>query len=313
VVTIISTRAHFNAALNDWPLSHQNARNNSILQSPLNMTTSTLTAATANPASSVAGQSVALTATVKATLPGAAVPGGTVNFMDGSAVVGACQLTAGTCSANATTFTQGTHTLTAAYLGDAHSTISFSTPFSEAVGAADFSLSASAAQTVDAGASANYTITATPNPVPYDFPVQNLSCTGLPRGTQCSFSPISVTPGNAAGTIALRITTTSRTVLVMAPPIYFRHLTPTLRLLALAFLFAWLVVLRPVRRPKHSWAALTVLVVCGLLASCGGGSSPGGGTKTNPNGTPAGNLTITVSATTNTAATRSTTINLNVN
>jgi subtilisin family serine protease len=313
VLTIINTGASFNPALNDWPLSHQNARNNSILQSSLNSTTSTLTAATANPTSSVTGQSIALTVTVKATLVGAAIPGGAVNFLEGGTIVGSCVLAGATCSANVTTFSAGTHTLTAAYLGDAHSTISFSLPFVEAVGVADFSLSASAAQTVNAGAAASYTITVSPNPAPYNFAVQNLTCTGLPKGTQCSFNPISVTPGGTATTIALTLTTTSRILVTSVPLSSFRDFWPGFGFLVLVAAFAVLICIHPTRQPKHAWGPVAFLVLCAYLASCGGGGSSGGGTQPNPNGTPAGNYTITITANNNEGAVRTTTVNLNVN
>ena len=309
VVTIISTGAPFHATLNDWPLSHQNARNNSILQSPLNVTTSTLLSANASPTSSVAGQSVAMMATVKATLVGAAVPSGTVNFVEASSVVGSCTMSGGTCSANVTTLAQGSHTLLASYLGDAHSTISFSTPFTVNVGVADFSLSANGPQTVNAGASASYTITVTPNPVPYNFQVQNLSCTGLPTGAHCSFNPTSLTPGGSAGTVTLTVTTTSRTLAGFAAPTYY--VWPGLRFfVALAFALAVLVFVAKTRQPRRVLLAGAALVVCVLLASCGGGSS---GPRINPNGTPAGNYAIMVSASTNGGATHTTTVTLNVN
>jgi len=136
VVTLINTGANFNAALNDWPLSHQNARNTSILQSAASSTTSTLTAAVPSPSTSVVGQSVTLAATVRSTLNGAVVPAGSINFLEGNSLVGSCTLAAGTCSLSVTTLALGIHSFVAEYLGDSHSTISFSVPFSEVVNAA---------------------------------------------------------------------------------------------------------------------------------------------------------------------------------
>jgi large repetitive protein len=87
-------------------------------------TTTTLTAS-ANPV--IAGNSVTLTATVTAT-SGSVVPTGTVDFMNGTTLLGTGTLNAKGVATYAATLAVGTYSLTAVYKGDANDTGSTSTP-----------------------------------------------------------------------------------------------------------------------------------------------------------------------------------------
>jgi hypothetical protein len=89
------------------------------------VTTTTLISSS-NP--STVGASVTLTATVS---PSTAT--GTVQFFDGATVLGASALAAGSASFGATSLTQGTHTITAVYSGDANNTTSTSAAASQVV------------------------------------------------------------------------------------------------------------------------------------------------------------------------------------
>jgi subtilisin family serine protease len=75
----------------------------------------------------------------------------------------------------------------------------------------DFSLSSSPTSiTVNSGSSAAYTVTVSPLGGSFSSSV-GLSCSsGLPKGTTCSFSPSSVTPGSTSATSHLTISTTKR-------------------------------------------------------------------------------------------------------
>jgi hypothetical protein len=74
----------------------------------------------------------------------------------------------------------------------------------------DFTIAASPAKvTLNAGHSAHYTVTLTPVGGAFNAPV-SLSCSGAPRGADCSLSVVSVTPGGAPVTAVLTVTTTSR-------------------------------------------------------------------------------------------------------
>lgn len=73
----------------------------------------------------------------------------------------------------------------------------------------DMTVSAGAIS-VARGQSASVTITVSPKVLPFNDPV-SLSCSGLPQGASCAFSPQAVTPGNDKGAATLTISTASMT------------------------------------------------------------------------------------------------------
>jgi len=90
----------------------------------------TTTAVTGNPASSTAGQSVTLSATVTG-----ASPTGNVTFMDGAVTLGTATLNgSGVATLNATFMTYGSHGITASYAGDAGNSASTSATYWQWVG-----------------------------------------------------------------------------------------------------------------------------------------------------------------------------------
>jgi hypothetical protein len=108
----------------------------------------TATSLTASPNSVVAGQTLTLTANAKGT--GSTAPGGTVNFMNGSTLLGSATLnSSGVATLTLTTLAGGTYSLTAQYAGNSN-----------------FLSSTSAAVSVTVNAQATTTsLIATPNPV----------------------------------------------------------------------------------------------------------------------------------------------------
>ena len=64
------------------------------------------------------GQSVSLTATLSASVPGSGQPSGTVAFKDGSTTIGRSQIVSGKALFATTHLAAGTHTITASYGGD---------------------------------------------------------------------------------------------------------------------------------------------------------------------------------------------------
>ncbi len=124
---------------------------------------------------------VTFTATVNAS---AAMPSGTVTFMDGSTTLGTATLSNGTAALSLSTLAAGTHNITAAYGGDANYLTASSSALSEVV--LDFALSpasaAGASQTVASGGAAGYQLVITPTSGT-TFPVAAvLSVSGLPQG-----------------------------------------------------------------------------------------------------------------------------------
>ena len=80
--------------------------------------------------------------------------------------------------------------------------------FSRCVAPPDFSIAVSPTSvTVTRGEVATYTVTITPEGPSFDNPVL-LSCSDLPAGASCAFSPGTVTPGASAVTSTLTVSTT---------------------------------------------------------------------------------------------------------
>ena len=95
-------------------------------------TTSTTLVSSANP--SVQGQSVTFTATIGGVAPGAGTPTGTVTFMDSSTTLATGSLSStGTASFTTSTLAVGSHSITAAYVGDGNFTTSTSTVLDQVV------------------------------------------------------------------------------------------------------------------------------------------------------------------------------------
>lgn len=219
---------------------------------------------------------------------------------------------------------QGTYKVSAEYAGDP-TLLPSTTSTTLTVGnpAGDFSMQDSpATATVTAGQSAVYTLTVSPSGG-FSLPT-SFSCSGLPPGVSCAFSPSTVTPANNVPlNVTLTVTTTAAAATTPLGSLPF--IGPTLAVLLIGL--GVLVVLsgsQKNRRAKLVYAA-TALGLIVLIASCGGGSGSPGPTPTPtpvpsatptptptpspsptptpvPSGTPAGTYLITVTAT-STAAT----------
>ncbi|MGA2630073.1 MAG: SBBP repeat-containing protein, partial [Terriglobia bacterium] len=183
----------------------------------------------------------------------------------------------------------------------------------------DYALSATPGlNTIASGSPANYTIVVTPS-----FGLNqrvDLSCSNLPIGATCTFDNASVTPNGSPVNAALTINTIKnvaslppqRWPLGGAPP-------PWALGIAMLGLLGSLLLLRRRTRPdatSASWnpmrarlvaLAVSLLVLALLLGACRPANTTTGGTLT-------GNYTITITGTlhSNTAVTRTTTLNLSV-
>ena len=94
---------------------------------------STTTSVASAPNPSLAGQSVAITATVAAVAPGAGIATGSVQFFDGVTLLGSASLSGGTATLNTSALSVGTHGLSAVYAGNASFTTSTSSSYSHVV------------------------------------------------------------------------------------------------------------------------------------------------------------------------------------
>jgi hypothetical protein len=138
----------------------------------------------------------------------------------------------------------------------------------------------------------------------------SLSCTGLPAGAACAFSPATVSVSGSAATSALTITTTGSTAMA-TPNGFFNPLAPVGTILAALSLP--LIIRRRGALGSSASNCLLVLVLAGsaLLTACGGdhgngagsggsgsgGSGTGGSGTGGTPGTPAGTYSVTITAT----------------
>jgi len=154
----------------------------------------------------------------------------------------------------------------------------------------DFTIGAltPATQTITAGQSASYNFSVLPVGASFTNAV-NLSCSGGPVVSLCTFTPNPVTPGGNSAAVVLQITTTSNSA----------SLAPRAPVSAVLLYSSWLALpaLALLARRRRSKLAplslLGLLLLALLLPSCGGGGSNGGGGGTGQ-GTQPGTYTIAV-------------------
>jgi archaellum component FlaF (FlaF/FlaG flagellin family) len=162
---------------------------------------------------------------------------------------------------------------------------------------ADFAVSvAPTSATVIAGNSVAYTLTVTPSS---GFNARvTLGCGNTPRGASCSVSPSVVTPnGTDPASATVTVTTAARSLLQprWGPNLNLpRLITPVMPTWFLWLLLLALCATQAMARRRR--VLLRLVLVAGLVllwVACGGGGSQ----IDVPNGTPAGNYTLTLSGT----------------
>jgi len=283
---------------------------------------STTTAVTAAPDPARTGQAVTFTAIVSKDAGSIGTPTGLVTFRDGSSALGTGTLNAlGVATFAISSLALGSHSISAAYGGDANFAPSTSAALSFSVtGPPDFELATSPGQT-------SRTVNAGPADATYPVAVValngftgvvNLTCS-LPAaatGTNCTVNPASVvTSGNATVTV-----TTSATVTTAArsrlPPGGLRWRfgpgpgTVPIGLLAVLGLSLGALYARPRRQRSALVATQAVSILLLVVQSAGCGS-----TASNPPSTrrtPAGTYTVTVTGTSG-SSTRTANLTLIVN
>jgi len=181
---------------------------------------------------------------------------------------------------------------------------STSAALAETINTASFTLSIpSASATVQAGQSATFPITVSPEgnlSTPVSF-----ACSGLPSKSICTFAPSTVTPGTTATKDTLTISTTAPTTATLWPLDPSGHPNwPLFAALALLPALALLATRKrnpPARRKlRHlAWSGALALALAMTLSACGGGggSSSSGSTTQTIAGTPAGSYQVTVTGT----------------
>ena len=167
--------------------------------------------------------------------------------------------------------------------------ISYSPACGAATGSSTLSFSASPpAATIPAGKSGNFTVTAKPQSGSFNHAI-TLSCSGLPSGLSCAFSPVTITPGAAAGTSTLTISSVAVTGMDLPQrskwnPIYAGWL--------LSFGIAGFAFIGNMNRGRSARVlTLLALMVLGMITvSCGGGTA---GAKTAATAAPS-NYSVTI-------------------
>ena len=227
----------------------------------VNKTATTVTVASSrNPVP--LGSSVAFTATVSA---GAT---GTVQFLDGTTVLGAGTVSSGTASFSTATLSVGTHSITAVYSGDATYNGATSSAVSQVVQTVGppptFTVaSTTGPQLIPPGASASYSITVTPVNGAFNN-VVTLTATNLPPGSSYTFAPTALTPGSAGATSTF-------TVSVPKQSAALRRVSKTPFVLAVLLLPLALLRRTRARPPRLLLWLLLGLTSFGAISGCGAG------------------------------------------
>jgi hypothetical protein len=145
-------------------------------------------------------------------------------------------------------------------------------------------------QTVTAGSSATYDLMMT-GKYGYSGTV-TFSCTGLPTGAACSFSPASIMAnGNASIATTLTITTTAASASQIAPFTPNSMSIPPMFLGSILSLGLFGIMLASSKRQRARFVPVfAMLILMSLLVGCSGVSSHGSTTS----GTPAGTYTVGV-------------------
>jgi hypothetical protein len=140
---------------------------------------------------------------------GSNVPTGTVTFLDGTASLGTAQLNAsGGATSNLASLPLGTHSISASYGGDANDSPSTSAVLTVSVSNPEYAMVVSATSVnLAPGQPSSLTVTLIPENG-FNQPI-DLTCSGLPQGTTCSFNPATVTPngGPVMSTVTMMIPT----------------------------------------------------------------------------------------------------------
>ncbi len=253
----------------------------------------------------LAGTSVTLTAAVTGDTANAA-PSGTVTFTDTNAAtpvtVGTATVTAGVASLKVTTLTAGRHNIIATYAGDTNFTGSVSAV--TIVRVADFTLAATpASTTVVAGQTSGAVALA--YAIDYNIaayggnPAVTFACSGLPAGATCNFTNTTVTPTVGSTVTAADTLTISTTGPTLTKASLDHPETPAHRGLGIALAGVLMIGLPLAFRRRRLLPAgfgLVALLFACCLSGCGNGG-PNGNFNVASGGTPAGNSTVTVTAT----------------
>jgi hypothetical protein len=245
------------------------------------------------PTGALPNSSVVLQAIVLPT--GAIDPTGTVQFFNGKTALGIpVQVKSLIATLTTTQLTNGSHSITGVYSGDANFVGSTSGAATIVVGNPDFLISVNPGNVIISGSAPGSTnVLLTPGPGLGFFGPISLSCSGLPMGSSCTFLPAQPTlDGFTPLTVALSITKPPQlsSAIRMAFHSEAQRLAGSLggATLACAFLLAW-------PRKKRAWPLSAILVLAGSLSAVSG-CSGNPNASTTPGGASTSSFVVTVTA-----------------
>jgi parallel beta-helix repeat protein len=153
------------------------------------------------------GQSVTFTVDVQSPASSQAVTGGAV-FYDGTNDLGVANVNNGTASLTTISLEAGTHSVTAEFIQNQTYSTSTSNAITVMV-ASDFGISATpVSQSISPGQAAKFTVTVASNSG-FNQPVA-LTCSGLPTGASCDFSPATIQNGAGSSQLVIQLANTSQ-------------------------------------------------------------------------------------------------------
>lgn len=220
------------------------------------------------------GGSVTLSATVKSATTG--TPTGTVSFYDGTTLLNTVNLSNGTVSYSTTGLSAGlVHSITATYNGDLNFDSSKSSSLLVTVVPLSFTLAANPGSlSGTAGTSFSYQITIAPTFGSYPGIVR-FTATGVPSGSNVSFSPAFLEPDAGAQVITMNVSTATSTTAANRPMRTGGGLVPAV----LALLLLPVAGARKIRREGRRLNGLLCLLLLALSGIAAATTLTGCGSK----------------------------------
>jgi len=204
--------------------------------------------------------------TITASVPSpASTPSGTITFYDGAAQLGTSALNDGLATFTTSSLAMGTHSISAAYSGDANYRPAASSAVVETI--QDFSIVVAAGSTgtptVYPGTPATYSLVTTPVGGPTMAGALTLSAEGLPPKASVVFTPSVVAANSATTTVTMKVTTPSLSAMQPSrSPLGKGAIPMALGLVLLPFASR-------LRRARQRWVPMLLLAIAGAAFALG--------------------------------------------